>query len=76
MIGSMASLPLPDGDPATRAFQPDPLQTALFDRYGIEVQISAWPEPPQRTLRISAQLYNTPDEYPALAAALRGLLQR
>jgi isopenicillin-N epimerase len=76
MIGSMASLPLPDGDPATRAFQPDPLQTALFDRYGIEVPISAWPEPPQRTLRISAQLYNTPDEYPALAAALRGLLQR
>ena len=76
MIGSMAALPLPDGDPdAPRtALYTDPLQTALLDRYRIEVPIASWPRPPKRVVRVSAHVYNHLDQYRALAGALRELL--
>jgi isopenicillin-N epimerase len=75
MLGSMAAVPLPDG-PAGTAPSPfgDPFQDVLFERYSIEVPVVAWPSPPKRVLRVSAQLYNRPEEYEALAAALRALL--
>ena len=44
--------------------------TQLRLRYGIEVPAFFWPAPPRRLLRISAQLYNTPEQYERLAAAL------
>ncbi|MGH7263575.1 MAG: aminotransferase class V-fold PLP-dependent enzyme [Candidatus Rokuibacteriota bacterium] len=76
MLGALASLPLPDGDgrppdPAARGRQFDPLQNALLHRFGIEVPVMAWPAPPKRLLRISAQLYNTVADYERLADALR-----
>jgi isopenicillin-N epimerase len=76
MIGSLASIPLPDGDGqrVNDLFPFDALQLALFDRYRIEVPIIAWPERPKRLVRISAQLYNQPDHYRYLAEALRDLL--
>jgi isopenicillin-N epimerase len=76
MIGSLASIPLPDGDGerVNDIFPFDALQLALFDRYRIEVPIIAWPERPKRLVRISAQLYNQPDHYRYLAEALRDLL--
>lgn len=76
MIGSLASLPLPDGDggAVNELFPFDGLQDRLFQEYRIEVPVIAWPAPPQRLLRISAQLYNNPLQYGALATALRGLL--
>jgi isopenicillin-N epimerase len=76
MIGSLASVPLPDGDGASvnDIFPFDALQLALFDRYRIEVPIISWPQRPQRLVRISAQLYNQPDQYHYLAGALRDLL--
>ncbi|MCB9752040.1 MAG: aminotransferase class V-fold PLP-dependent enzyme [Myxococcales bacterium] len=78
MIGSIASVPLPDGD--ARSLRPplyvDPLQDALLERHGIEVPVIPWPAPPRRLLRISAQLYNGLGEYEALASALRGELAR
>ncbi len=75
MIGSLAALPLPDGEvvatsPATAR---DPLQDVLFDRYGIEVPIVPWPAPPRRLVRISAHLHNAEDGYERLASALRDL---
>jgi isopenicillin-N epimerase len=75
MIGAMASVPLPDGT-ATEIDPPggDPVQNALFDRFNIEVPVMIWPSPPKRILRVSAQLYNTVDEYERLAKALRELL--
>jgi isopenicillin-N epimerase len=76
MIGSMAALPLPDGD----AYIPpslfgEPLQDALFER-GIEVPIMPWPSQPKRILRVSAQLYNSIEDYETLANALESLLFR
>ena len=76
MIGSLAALPLPDGDgaPPTSALYADPLQLALFDRHRIEVPIPPWPAPPKRVIRISAHLYDHEDEYRQLADALRAEL--
>ena len=76
MLGSMASMPLPDGT-ATEIDPPggDPLQNALFDRFKIEVPVMIWPSPPKRILRISVQIYNTIDEYERLASALREIFQ-
>jgi isopenicillin-N epimerase len=79
MLGALASLPLPDGDgrppdPAARGRQFDPLQDALLHRRGIEVPVMAWPAPPRRLIRISAQLYNAVADYERLADALRDLL--
>lgn len=75
MLGAMASIPLPDGEPALLSpLQIDPWQNALFDPFRIEVPVMQWPSPPKRLLRISAQLYNTPEDYEKLAAALRQLL--
>jgi isopenicillin-N epimerase len=68
MLGSLAALPLPErfGDHAA-------LQGTLFDRFAIEVPVYAWPSPPLRILRVSAQLYNGPADYELLADALRQL---
>ncbi len=67
MLGSLASVPLPDG-PA------EALQDALFFQKRIEVPVMPWPAPPHRLIRISAQLYNSPEEYERLAGALGALL--
>lgn len=77
LTGSMAIVPLPDGRPGAgaAALYGDPIQDALLERYGIEVPVIAWPAPPKRLLRISAQLYNGEAEYRALGEALRVLLE-
>ena len=69
MIGSMAAVPLPARAPRS-PLTLDPLQDALFAR-GVEVPIVAWPAPPARLVRISAQLYNDEADYHRLAEALR-----
>jgi isopenicillin-N epimerase len=71
MIGSLAAVILPDRvtEPGWRV--PEPLQARLFDGHGIEVPIFRWPAPPRRLVRISAQLYNRPEQYACLADALR-----
>lgn len=76
MIGSMASIPLPPGDPEAprSAFRPDPLQDALMERFSVEIPIASWPVAPQRLVRLSAQLYNELPDYERLAAALTACL--
>ncbi len=71
MVGSLASVMLPDG-PTTEIDwrRPDPLQRRLFDDWRIEVPVMSWPAPPRRLVRISAQLYNSRDDYVRLAEAL------
>lgn len=75
MVGSMATLPLPDGDgtPPSSPLYADPLHTALAAR-GVEVPVIPWPASPRRQLRISAQLYNQQADYVHLAEQLTELL--
>ncbi|HYZ87986.1 MAG TPA: aminotransferase class V-fold PLP-dependent enzyme [Myxococcales bacterium] len=72
MIGSLASVPLPDStgplpDPGSLY---DPVQRTLYDRYRIEVPVFTFPEHPRRLVRISAQLYNSRSQFELLARAL------
>ena len=70
MIGSLASLPLPDGRSAPSPIVTDPLQDVLLERFAIEVPVFPWPAPPRRLIRVSCQLYNSIEDYERLAAAL------
>jgi isopenicillin-N epimerase len=83
MLGSMASVPLPDLAPSAGAAER--LQSSLFEEHRIEVPIMPFPvrgaiEPgagPETLLvRVSAQRYNRPDEYAALAEILVQQLRR
>ena len=81
MLGCLAAVRLPndppgllDLDTGTTPMATHPLQTALFERFAIEVPVYHWPATPQKLLRISAQAYNSVAQYEALASALRQLL--
>jgi isopenicillin-N epimerase len=73
MIGSLAAVALPDGDggPRRSLLDVDPMQDALLEIFRIEVPVVQWPAPPRRWLRISSQIYNRPEQYRRLAAALK-----
>jgi isopenicillin-N epimerase len=78
MLGSMASVPLPDS-PCGTAVNPgdvDPLHHCLFERHRLEVPVFPWPAPPRRLVRVSAHLYNQPADYDRLAEALAQELGR
>ena len=72
MIGSLATVQLPDGRsaPPRSPLYCDPLQDELLARHYIEVPVIPWPAPPRRLLRISAQLYNTLAQYEYLGEVL------
>ena len=73
LIGSLASLPIPDSPSAAVSKSPlylDELQEKLFAARQIEVPVIPWPAPPKRLLRISAQVYNSLPQYERLAASL------
>lgn len=71
MLGALASVPLPDGDGQTHGpLYGDPLQARLLSEHGIEVPIVPWPARPHRLVRISAQAYNTREEFARLASVL------
>ncbi|MGK0185047.1 MAG: isopenicillin-N epimerase [Verrucomicrobiales bacterium] len=74
MLGSLASLPLPDASPedgeSVSPLRFDPLQDHLARSFAIEVPVFSWPRPPARMLRVSAQAYNEAGDYRELAAAL------
>ncbi|WP_375515062.1 aminotransferase class V-fold PLP-dependent enzyme [uncultured Nostoc sp.] len=71
MIGSMAVVPMPTIW-ENRDFMS--IYDELFDKFGIEVQLIPWQEKPRLLLRISAQIYNTLEQYEYLAKVLKGLL--
>ena len=77
LIGSLASIPLPDAlddKPSSSPLYLDPLQDKLLAKDGIELPIIPWPAPPKRLLRVSAQLYNSLPQYERLARVLEHLL--
>jgi isopenicillin-N epimerase len=78
MLGSLAAVPLPDGDgrlPGAPLFI-DPLQERLFREHAIEVPVFGWPAPPKRLIRVAVQAYNTLAQYERLARALGPLCSR
>jgi isopenicillin-N epimerase len=78
MLGSLASLPLPDfagPPPPKRGVAWHPLQRALLERHAIEVPVLFFPAFPRQLIRISAQAYNAEDQFARLASALRAELQ-
>jgi isopenicillin-N epimerase len=72
MVGSMAAVALPGAE----SNDAESLHTALQDRWKIEIPVFAWPAPPHRLVRISAQIYNQREEYERLADALANELAR
>lgn len=73
LIGSMASVPLPDSsssEPSSSPLYLDPLQDELLREHNIEIPVIPWPAPPKRLIRISCQLYNSLSQYELLAKAL------
>jgi isopenicillin-N epimerase len=74
MIGSMATLPLPERFQNRRtAAKIDAEQLRLYDEFGIEVPLMRAGQPVRRYFRVSAQTYNSPAEYEYLAEAILGL---
>ena len=78
MIGSLASIPLPDSQlkkPYQSLKYQDYWQESLIEKHNIEVPVIPWPNHPKRLVRISAQLYNSIPQYQLLADALKGLCE-
>jgi isopenicillin-N epimerase len=74
MLGSLASVPLPDfagAMPPVRGVPWHPLQKALLEKHGIEVPVVHFPAPPRQLVRIAAQIYNSEAQFERLAAALQ-----
>lgn len=83
MIGSICTLFLPAHEPGLQArvlSRPsrhhDAMQEALMQRHRIEVPLWSVPAPVRRTVRISAQVYNSIGQYEYLAGALAEELER
>ncbi|MHC5596003.1 MAG: aminotransferase class V-fold PLP-dependent enzyme [Nostoc sp.] len=70
MIGSMAVVPLPTTW-ENRDFMS--IHDELFDKFGIQVPVIPWEEKPRLLVRISAQIYNSLEQYEYLAKVLKGL---
>ncbi|MBX3391902.1 MAG: aminotransferase class V-fold PLP-dependent enzyme [Phycisphaeraceae bacterium] len=77
MIGCLAAIFLPSHDPARHArlaARPsayhDALQDAIINTHRIQVPIWSVPNRPGRLVRLSAQVYNSTDQYERLAAAI------
>lgn len=86
MLGSMVTVPLPRPGPASSLPGDASIGEALFKSFRIEVPIIEIPAPvdgaleagdavPERFVRISAQRYNTLDQYARLADALCEILE-
>jgi isopenicillin-N epimerase len=77
MIGSMASVPLPDElavyEQSEQLREWPLLQEILFQHFNIEVPVIPWSTSFRQMVRVSAQLYNTPEHYEYLASTLKKL---
>lgn len=79
MLGSMAALPLLERRPpqsASGTVSVDPVQDALFHVYKVEVPVIDWPAAGKRLVRISAQAYNSSQDYERLRDALKEIASR
>ncbi|KAK4148631.1 putative isopenicillin N epimerase [Chaetomidium leptoderma] len=73
MIGAMATIPLPDSlGPEQEGMLP--VQQILWKEHKIVVPVYSWPAHPKRVVRLSAQAYNSLEQYMAFADCLRSVL--
>ena len=71
MVACISTIQLPGNIPVKeKMHEPDPLHHILSEKYNIQVPVWSWPSPEGRYLRISAQLYNSIEQYERLADAL------
>jgi isopenicillin-N epimerase len=72
LLASMATLLLPEAlqQPAPDGGRFDPVQNRLHAEHSVEVPIVRWGQSPRRYVRISAQAYNSTEDYRALAEAI------
>lgn len=75
LVATMATLVipgvgLPSGGTAPGKYE-DPLQETLVEKHNIQVPVWSLPSQGQRLLRISAQAYNSREQYQYLARALK-----
>ncbi len=71
MLGAMATVPLPERFQGTaKNGKIDAEQLSLYDRFGVEVPFVRAGDPAKRYFRISAQIYNSIDDYVQLASSL------
>ncbi|MEI9893108.1 MAG: hypothetical protein WDN28_04150 [Chthoniobacter sp.] len=75
LLASMATLILPEPlqQPPIDHARFDSVQVKLHAEHGIEAPIVRWGEPKRRYVRLSAQAYNSTDDYRALADAIMRL---
>jgi isopenicillin-N epimerase len=74
-IGSMVNIPMPKGETPSRAFHfNNELKNKLFYDYNIEVPVFFFPKAPTQWLRISAQIYNSTEQYQYLVACLKNII--
>jgi isopenicillin-N epimerase len=70
MIGAMAVIPMPE---VLESYTHASLHDQLFDQHRIQVQVVPWTGKHQLLLRISAQFYNSLEDYQYLAKVLKEL---
>jgi isopenicillin-N epimerase len=76
MLGSMASVPLPEAEEGSPVARLDETELAAWTRErGIESWFYPWPSPGGKLVRISAQIYNEESEYHRLASILTEALR-
>ncbi|MGB0952871.1 MAG: aminotransferase class V-fold PLP-dependent enzyme [Planctomycetota bacterium] len=73
MIGTMASVVLPEGLADKVQQRGKPVYAALQEDWGIQIPVIPVPQPDAWSVRLSAHIYNTEDDYRRLAAAIAGL---
>ncbi len=76
MISHLATVVLHEDDSPYEGHYEDPLQDVLLSEYSVQVPVIRWAPLRSRFLRISAQAYNSPEQYEHLATALAGLAVR
>jgi len=75
MISSMSCVEFPSNeDVKSIPLDGDPIHNQLFDEYKIQVPVISWPNHNSRYIRISAQLYNSKEEYEYLSDSLISIL--
>ena len=76
MLGSLATIPLPDSlqaEPPRFEGKLDAMQARLYDTSRIEVPFMRFGTPPRRYFRISAQVHNRIEQYQRLGVVLKVL---